>query len=165
MPNAVPLKYKAPFQGPYTEEQLLTVFHDLKENYSGIRKDFTITNQTGNLVKDFGQLLRIAVSNKPEVILKGSGEVGGLKVENGLVEYDLSEISKSTEYWDILRDGSCSGCNNLGFKKVEYNKERICKIGLSMDHDKDCSGYDPKRKNSQGEPARKLDELIEVVSS
>ncbi len=164
MPNLVPLRYMVPFGGPYTEEMLLNVFHDLKGSYSEIKEDFKISRPDGMGVENFSQLLFIATSKEPNVILEGTGCVGGLKVENGAMEYDLSEIRNITKDWDINRSGTCLGCGNSYYKNIKDEMKRVCDVVKPMDWSGECNEYNPIARNSRGEPARKLSELIGEVS-
>lgn len=163
MPNALVLKYKAPFQEPYTEEQLINIFHDLKGTYSEIEKNFIVENFIGMPVENYRQFLNIATSSNPKAIIKGSGPIAGLELKNGEAEYDLSEIRQETKNWDINRSGTCIGCGNEHFRQIGNEMTRVCSVLEEMDDSGNCPEYNPKARNSNGGPARKLAEIIDSV--
>ncbi len=161
MPNLlVGLKYQPTNPKAETEQQLLQVFADLRKQYQQFNQIFIISASTGSPVKDFEHFLRLAVQEDQSVVLKGSGYIGGLNVQNALLEYDLSSVGALTEYWDVYRDGSCHSCHNHYYQYVGMESEHACSVMNPMDWSSKCPKHDAFRKNSEGKPARKLDELI-----
>ena len=163
------LKYHPPIFEVKTEEQLLQVFADLREQYQKFSKDFRITTRKGSPLENFEQFLRIALKEQDAVVvLNGSGDVDGLNIQDGSLEYDLSFVgegligNKPTWYWDQSRDGSCLGCRNYGSSQDDLAQEvrYSCNLGYSKTSNEDCPKYDARIRNSEGEPARKLSELI-----
>ncbi|MBR9683717.1 hypothetical protein GOV03_04220, partial [Candidatus Woesearchaeota archaeon] len=84
-------------------------------------------------------------------------DIGGLKVENAVLTYDLSQVTEVTLYWDLRRDGSCHSCLELArdydAQEWDCNKQNPMKW-------KNCPQYNAKLKNSEGKTARTLAELI-----
>ncbi|MBR9683424.1 hypothetical protein GOV03_02690, partial [Candidatus Woesearchaeota archaeon] len=101
MPNhMIGLEYFAPYETVSTEEQLLEVFSDLKKCYSKLDSQFIMTDSNDVMITDFADFLEAATQEKSVVTLVGSGDIGGLKVENAVLTYDLSQVTEVTLYWD-----------------------------------------------------------------
>ena len=167
MPNLITgLKYHIPKEKLETEEQLLAIFSDLREIYKKFTGNFEITRKDGMPVASFLNFLEIAINEKsPSVILTGSGDIGGLSVENASLEYDLSDVFDKTRFWDIYRDGSCFSCHNSYSVSIAQDEvEGRCKVKEHM-YSKNCSEYKPKRTNSEGKAARRLEKLIIEASN
>lgn len=161
MPNLlIGLKYSFSNPKAETEQQLLQVFADLRKQYQRFSQNFSISTIRGLQIENFENFLRLAVQKKQSVVLKGSGDIGGLNVKDASVEYDLSFIGDLTEYWDIYRDGSCHSCHNHYYQQFEMETEHACNVMPCMDWSGNCPKHDSYRKNSEGKPSRKLDELI-----
>ena len=160
MPNVITgLKYYSPYQKLETEAQLLEVFADLKEQYQKFKQTFEI--YASRPVKNFKHFLKIAIKENQGVVLKGSGDIGGLVVHNASVDYDLSAVGTLVKYWDSSRDGSCMGCTNERREIVAQDQSNwYCAEGVKRIDGKNCRKYDSLIKNSKGKAARKLDELI-----
>jgi len=165
MPNAIKLKYQPSLQEIKTEEQLLAVFSELKTIFEGF-KNFEVTNGSNTPVTILYRFLEIAISKKPTVTLKGSGNLGGLEIKNGRIEYDLSDLANLTEYWDINRDDSWCGISCEHFYREYYTENESnpkCKKNHEVGHPKSCADYSPFIHNAQGKPARSLSELISAA--
>ena len=162
MPNLITgLKYQPINQKAETEQQLLEVFVDLREQYSKFSQSFRISKPTGEPIEDFEHFLQHSIQEGSSVVLNGSGDVGGIVVQNASLEYDLSPVCNLTKYWDISRDGSCHSCCNHDYEQIGMEMENSCVLlGRENMVWHDCSKYDPKRRNSEGKVARKLQEII-----
>ncbi|MBI5148999.1 hypothetical protein HZA33_04940 [Candidatus Pacearchaeota archaeon] len=169
----VGLKYQPKYGKIETEEQLLEIFSDLKENYSKFKQNFSITSDGKSVnLKEF---LKIAVDDPianagkfSRVVLSGSGDIGGIVVKDASLEYDLSSVSSLTKYWNIYQDKSCFSCTNQYTVLISQDEsEARCKKindGRSpgqVNRNHDCANYSAYLKNSEGKPARQLDALIE----
>lgn len=160
------LKYQPTRQKVETEQELLGVFIDLKEQYSKFSQSFNISTPTGNPIKDFKHFLQHAIQEGSSVVLNGSGDIGGFVVQNASLEYDLSPVEKLTRYWDIYRDGSCNSCHEIRRETVCQDEGRwYCMIGVEPMKWNNCSQYNPKIKNFVGKAARKLQEIILEASN
>ena len=168
MPNLITgLRYSSPINHVDTEEQLLEVFEDLKKEYQKLFQHFTISTPNNEIITSFKQLLKYATNTtyldkKKEVILNGSGDIGGgIIVNTASVEYDLLDIGQITRYWDQRREGTCMSCT----KRVRDNIEQEWDCGIGVRYGtKNCSKYTPFVTNSKGERASALEELIEEAS-
>ncbi len=163
MPNVLSgLKYYRPKYGAVkTEQQLMEIFGDLREIYSRFNSIFQISTGNGEIIQDFKHFLKIAVSENSLVILKGSGDIGGLTVKDASLEYDLSTIHNLTRYWNIYRDGSCHSCHKIGQEFVTQDEtESYCTIGVNPMQWNNCPKYDSFLKDSEGRTARRLEALI-----
>ena len=162
MPNLITgLKYQSPNPTVETEQELLQVFTDLKEQYTRFNKTFKIFTQTGEPLTDFEHFLKLAVQEKQAVVLTGSGDIGGLVVQNASLEYDLSPVGDLTKFWDIYQNGSCHSCRNHTYEQIGMEMENSCIVfGREKMNWHDCQRYDAKRKNSEGKAARKLNLLV-----
>jgi hypothetical protein len=162
MPNLITgLKYQPTHQKAETEQQLLEVFADLREQYSKFSQSFRISTPTGEPIGDFEHFLQHSIQEGSSVVLNGSGDVGGLVVQNASLEYDLSPVGELTRYWDIHRDGSCHSCHKIGREILSQDEGRwYCTIGVGPMKWHDCPKYDPIARNSEGKAARKLQEII-----
>ena len=150
-----------------TEEQLFSIFNDLKENYEKFKQNFQILNRSRKPISNFKQFLEIVVKEGSKVILKGSGDIEGLSVKEASLEYDLSQVGKFVKYWDMFRDGSCHGCLNHGYEQIGMEMENSCiKRGREkMIWEKyACPDHRAKSQNSQGQPARSLQKMIESAA-
>jgi hypothetical protein len=155
------LKYQPPYLKVETEQQILEVFADLRQQYQKLSKNFRISLPEGGAIKDFSDFLRHSTQRDQFVRLNGSGYIEGLIVNDASLEYDLSEVGKLITYWDIRRDGSCHSCHNLGREHDSLGGgEWYCSININPMKWSNCPKYDSIVKNSKGEPARNLDELI-----
>ncbi len=164
MPNLITgLKYQAPYQKVETEEQLMEVFSDLKKHFETFTSNFKFTSPDKKAVESFRQFLEIAtaIDGKPTVVLTGSGNIGGLVVNDASLEYDLSSVSALTKYWDTYRDGTCHSCHKIGREFLSQDESRwYCAIDIKPMKWHDCPSYDAHRKNSQGKAARTLAILV-----
>jgi hypothetical protein len=167
MPNLITvLKYQPPYQKVETEQQLLEVFRELKESYFKFNQGFRIFMLNSSPVKDLEHFLRLAVRGQ-SVVLTGSGDIGGLAIQSASLEYNLSPVGALTRAWDVYRDGSCIGCSHSFYRNVGGDAELACKVmdplwrqSLPVDVCDECPEYKALAKNSEGKPARKLNELI-----
>jgi len=162
MPNLITgLRYKPTYQKAETEQELLEVFADLREQYSNFSQSFRISTPTGEPIEDFERFLQHSIQEGSFVVLSGSGDVGGLVIQNASLEYDLSSVGKLTRYWDIHRGGSCHSCHKIGRETHSQNEGKwYCTLGVEPMKWNDCSKYDPLVRNSEGKAARKLHEII-----
>tara|TARA_Y100000031_G_C8070297_1_gene314809 strand:+ start:98 stop:616 length:519 start_codon:yes stop_codon:yes gene_type:complete len=151
----VKLQYAPPVSEIKTEEQLERVFTDLNEAYLELA-EHQITRR-GNPVTNFGDFLRIAVQPQRSVVVYGDGNICGLIVEDGYVEYDLSRLGELVRFWDQRIDGSCHSCTNF-----QQNPMWGKSCGVEEELWKDeCPGYNAKIQNSQGGAALPLAGLVE----
>ena len=175
MPNLLTgLKYQAPYEEVETEQELLEVFADLKEQYSRLSSNFKIFTARGRQIRSFRDFLRYATRDDNKkyrdndegelVILRGSGDISGLVVKNASLEYDLSQVEELTRLWDDYRDNTCNSCQNLGKAPEEdaFCNDRTISKPRELRFSSAC--YRPLRKNSEGKAARKLDELVEEAA-
>lgn len=161
MPNLISgLKYQPTIQKAETEEQLLEVFSDLREQYSKFDQNFRIFTPTGEPVKDFKHFIRLAVQENQSVVLTGRENIGRLDVKNASLEYDLSRVGDLTRYWDLKRGGSCYSCHNHYYADSSGDAKHACGVMDSMDWSGKCPEYMPYINNFEGKAARVLDELI-----
>ncbi len=163
----VGLKYIPPVKVK-TEEELLQTFADLRENYTKLSQNFSMTYLDGKKVENFKQFLRIATMDtvtghlSPTVVLNGSGDIGGLVVKDASLEYNLSLVSAAVQYWDIYRDGYCNSCRNRVDIMRAYGddgRDFRCGVGESTNTG-ECPQYKAYRQNAQGKTARTLKELF-----
>ncbi len=151
-----------------TEEQLFDIFNDLKENHEKFKQNFQILDSSRKPILNFKQFLETAVEEDSKVILKGSGDIEGLSVKEASLEYDLSQVGEFIKYWDMFRDGSCHSCLNHAYEQIGGDMENSCiKRGRENMIWKEyaCPDHMAKSQNSQGQPARSLQELMKVISS
>ena len=159
------LKYHTSIEKLETEEQLFSLLEEIKEDYQGLRDNFLITSLSGKPVKSFYDFMLKVFCENPKIILKGSGNVGGLEVKNASLEYDLSKITDLCQYWDIFRDGSCHSCDaqyQAGRDTVDNGY--ACGKGISPMVWNGCKKYDARIKNSEGKTARPLMEILKEAA-
>lgn len=164
MPNLITgLKYYPLYKKLETEEQLLEVFADLRGQYQKFKQTFEIYD--GRPIKNFKHFLKLAVKENKSVILKGSGDIGGLVVHNASLDYDLSAVGALTKDWDTSRDGSCFSCHDIRRNMIAQDaSEWYCSGGINPMKEDNCAKYDALIKNSKGKTARKLDALIALAT-
>jgi len=180
MPNSiVGLRYE-PINNAESEEELLAVFADLKQNFEKFGSQFRITCPvvSSDEELDLKTFLEVASNNRHGggVFLIGSGDVGGLEVKDACVRYDLSRVADLTRFWDQYRDGSILACIRHAYKSIcQSESVHACSLDsktttdyIPGDKEKDCpcGDYTPKRPKKAGskEPARKLEVLIAEAS-
>lgn len=170
--SIVGLKFNAP-EKVKTEEQLIDVFNDLREQYKVIDPGFSLTH-LGKDIQNFSDFLGAAMDGRPIVDVKGSGIIGGLEVKNGCLKYDLSSVRNLTMYWDQRRDGSCHTCHKIRQTHISSDLKYYCYVkGINekklldpsyeppMDWSGQCRSYAPRITNSKGKVARKLLDIIQ----
>lgn len=167
MPNLIMgLKYHHPLEEANTEAELLEIFADLRKNYEKLSSQFRITKNNGELLKNFGRLLSLAVEKPINVLVSGSGDIGGLVIKDSPLEYDLSEIFEFSKYWNIGTGNNCSSCLNVTSRFVGMDTESYCisknaslrDIKELNDKDYICPNHDAKKKNAQGKPTELIEE-------
>lgn len=159
------LKYLPAHQELQTEQQLLDVFEDLREQHSRLNHSFSMVTPTGEPIQNFEQFLKYAIKEDSAIILEGSGNIGGIVVQEASLEYDLSPMGELVRYWDIRRDGSCHSCHQIGREQIFHDESRYyCTEGVDPMKWKGCDKYDARIKNAEGGPARKLSELVEEAT-
>ena len=158
------LKYTFPYSEIDTEEKLLDVFSGLRESFVEFSSNGFRTFKGDEEITDFRRLLEIAISESSNILVKGSGQIMGLSLNDATLEYDLSEISDSVRYWDISRDGDCHSCHSqYRVPTAQDDGYWACKLHNPLIWS-GCPDYDAYKKNSEGKPARILAELIEEAS-
>ena len=155
------LKYQPLHQEIKTEQELLQVFADLKKEYSKLNQSFEMHTPRGESIESFEHFLQHSVQEESSLVLNGSGDIGGIVVQDAFLEYDLSSLGDLTKFWDIYRDGSCHSClNQVRVKSMDPHW--ACNEGKYGR--KNCPDQDSYIKNSEGKPARELAELIQEAS-
>lgn len=158
------LAYKSKYKKLENEDQLLEIFSELKQYYAELGNGFRILDDSHEEFESFTDFLQYVTSKESTVILQGSGTIYGLKFDDASLTYDLSQIEDLTRYWDQESRGDCHSCNNLGRNYISQNEgEWYCTMGVSPMIQSGCPKLDSKIKNSQGGPARSLDELMKVA--
>ncbi len=120
MPSIITgLEYICLYEEIETEEQLIEVLKELKDVFSGFQQGFKIKDNSGREITDSKSFLENALTEKeilqkgPIITLKGSGNVGGLEIQQGSIQYDLSQVYNRALDWDKKRDGTCYGCTHI----------------------------------------------------
>ncbi len=160
------LRYESGIEELETEEQLFSIFTELKENYNKFRENFEISDCNGDPIDNFSDFLVQAINEEAGMVfLKGSGEIAGLSVKNATLEYNLGDVVTLTEYWDIHRARDCYACHNKESYWVdEDTKESECKKDHEPMNSQKCGDdFDSHIKNSKGKAARTLQEMVEAA--
>lgn len=147
------LRYVPLYAEIRTEEQLLEIFSELRKDYGEFRDYFGIIDEKRKPVQDFKTFLETAIRGG-RFIFKNLKNSSTTDLYANSVEYDASSIRKFTTRWDSRRDGTCHSC-------TKASSPAACAADAIATN---CMEYDALVKNSRGEQARKLSELIEEAS-
>jgi hypothetical protein len=158
MSNRMQLRYKPSFKGSITtEEEVFELFKDIRKHYETLREQATISTKKGEHIDNFRQFLENAVRGRT-VLISGLALGGKIPVD---VEYDLSRAYEMIEDWYTEMSG-CHTCKTFSSRKaLSAEDQEYCK---KMRPGTDCDRYLAVHTNSEGKPARKLNELIEEAA-
>ena len=174
--QVIGLEYISPHEKIETEEELTAVLKDMNKIFTDFQKGFIIKDNENEEITSFKDFIEYAVNKplglkSPLITLEGSGNIGGIEIKNGLIQYNLNK-ARIMNQWNKNRSGACYGCKNIRRYFVAHDETQLfCKYDkiensyvrnpFSIRKNKDsCSEYDPKAKNSEGKPAKTIEEII-----
>jgi len=169
----VGLEYNPSYKKVETEEQLLEVLKELFSTLKDFEKGFKIKDLKGREIENAKSFLENILDEKGilkenrKILLEGSGNIGGLKINGGLVSYDLSKFYNLIGNWDQDRGGTCYGCEDI--RKYSWFQDEtslVCDLKTPEEGLPDpptCEKYKSRVKNKKGKTPRPLAKLIEEV--